>query len=673
MSLAGDYQDPMYSTWESFVSGNFCGDILRPEINNSWNRCWQNNVDPYNNILHHRLDNVAFKQILAEKEDLIIIAKRFMSNLYEFVRGTGFVVVLADEKGYIMELFGDPNVLSTPLTNSFFQSACWQEVEGGTNAIGTVAVIKSPVQISGSEHYCKKHHGLTCSAAPIFNNYQQMIGILDVSGPSYMSHLHTLGMVVSAAEAIMAQFDIRLKNKELAFSNNRLTNIFNTISDGVLLIDKQGLITQINPVAKQILNDVYHDVLGMPIERVFGGKATLAHKLLEHKESYEDIELMIDTKRNGLHCYTSGEPLTDEQGRVIGGVIILRPARQIRNLINRVSGYTAPLQFDNIIGQSTELLEAKRVASLAATTSFNILLQGESGTGKEIFAQAIHNQSDRQNGPFVAVNCGVIPRELIGSELFGYVEGAFTGAKHGGKPGKFELASGGTMFLDEIGDMPLEQQVALLRVLEEKKITRIGGTKVLPINVRFICATNQDLLRNVNNGTFRQDLYYRLNVISLTLPPLRNRHKDISLLFMHFLNKLSHNHEQKLIDPKLMDFLIQYSWPGNVRELQNIVERAISLSESTTLTLANLPSEMYTSLKMLPPPTQTLPSQTLTVKDLCNKHRQLQKETEQQCILTMLAKHGGNVSATARELGIARKTLYRKINAGLACQNTKDK
>lgn len=666
MPLADNYQDPLLPAWENFLSGKACGAKLRPQVSESWNRCQQNKVNPYSHTLHQKLNDTALTKLLTEKEDLIIITKDFMANLYEFVRGSGFVVVLADENGYIMELFSDANALSNPLTNSFFRGSSWQEAEGGTNAIGTVAVIKSPIQISGVEHYCQKHHGLTCSAAPIFNNRQQMIGILNISGASHMSHLHTLGMVVSAAEAIMAQFDIRLKNRELAFSNNRLTNIFNTISDGVLLIDDHGIITQINPVAKEILRGSHQDVLGLPIEQVFCSKAALAQRLLKYKESYEDVELIIDTKKSTLHCYTSGEPLTDEQDKVIGGVIILRPIKQITNLINRVSGYTAPLQFDNIIGKSTELLEAKRVATLAATTSFNILLQGESGTGKEIFAQAIHNRSDRQNGPFVAVNCGVIPRELIGSELFGYADGAFTGAKHGGKPGKFELASSGTLFLDEIGDMPLEQQVALLRVLEEKKLTRIGSTKVISIDVRFICATNKNLLQYVEKGAFRQDLYYRLNVISITLPPLRNHPNDIPLLFTHFLKKLSRSLDRQfLVDPELITFLQHYPWPGNVRELQNIIERAMSLSESETLTLSDLPAELYTSAKTVrhSAPALPLPSQTLSVTDLLKQQRQLMKENEQQRILAALSKHGGNISATARELGIARKTLYHKINS----------
>jgi transcriptional regulator with PAS, ATPase and Fis domain len=220
--------------------------------------------------------------------------------------------------------------------------------------------------------------------------------------------------------------------------------------------------------------------------------------------------------------------------------------------------------------------ETVEVARMAARSSSNVLIEGESGTGKELFAQAIHNASRRSAGAFVAVNCGAIPRELIASELFGYSEGAFTGAKKGGNPGKFELADGGTLFLDEIGDMPLEQQVALLRVIQDKSISRIGSNQVIPVDVRIICATNKNLLELMQTGRFRQDLYYRLNVINLRILPLRERKEDIPLLFEHFLQQMNQDC-RSIIPNDFTERLLSYDWPGNVRELQNTVERIIHL------------------------------------------------------------------------------------------------
>jgi transcriptional regulator of acetoin/glycerol metabolism len=245
MPISYSYQDTILPNWQIFISGKNRADGVRPQILQSWARCRQADVNPQDNSLHSRLDGVKFQALLEKKSELIKVAKPFMANLYEFVQGSGFVVVLTDENGYIMEMFGDEDTLRNPTTNNFFRGASWREEEAGTNAIGTALISRAPIQVSGAEHYCLKHHCLTCSAAPIFDNRGDIIGILDMSGASYRSHLHTLGMVVAAAEAIMAQLDIRRKNRELALANSRMTNIFNTMSDGVLMLDNNGIITQL--------------------------------------------------------------------------------------------------------------------------------------------------------------------------------------------------------------------------------------------------------------------------------------------------------------------------------------------------------------------------------------------------------------------------------------------
>jgi PAS domain S-box-containing protein len=658
MKSNNNYQDYTLLNWKNFINGEKGRYSTRSQIIESWTRCHQTSVNPYGNTVHSKLEETQMKVMLLEKQELIKVAKPFMMNLYQFVEGSGFVVVLSDERGYIMEMFGDEDTLRNPMTNNFFQGASWGEEEG-TNAIGTALIIKEPLQVSGAEHYCQKHHCLTCSAAPIFDHHGEVIGILNMSGASYTSHLHTLGMVAAAAEAITAQLVIQRRNKELAQANKRLTNIFNAMSDGVLMVDQWGIITQSNPAAKEILNIREEELLGMSMDKLFG-KNAVTRRMLSSMEPYEDVEFMVDTKKSMFHCLASGEPLLDDEGRVIGGVIILRPIKQIQNLVNRFSGYHATLQFHDIIGESAAIVESIRVASLAATTSSTILLQGESGTGKEIFAQAIHNKSEQRKGPFVAMNCGVIPRELIGSELFGYVEGAFTGAKKGGKPGKFEFASGGTIFLDEIGDMPLEQQIALLRVLQEKKITRIGGDKVIPVNTRIICATNKNLRQEVEKGTFRQDLYYRLNVITVNIPPLRDRVKDIPLLFKYFLDKIGKeqgcNYE---VEPAVIEWLERFAWPGNVRELQNVVERAVSFTQSGIITTMHLPLDIALSYSIAGG-TKTLSQDPRGCLGRAQR-KKLVEDAECQQILFFLTKHGGNVSEVARELNISRNTLYRKM------------
>ena len=316
--------------------------------------------------------------------------------------------------------------------------------------------------------------------------------------------------------------------------------------------------------------------------------------------------------------------------------------------INSRNGkFPAMHRFSDIYTANDKMKSVIAYAKAVAAGGATILIEGESGTGKEMFAQAVHNASKRANGPFVAINCGVIPAELIGSEFFGYVEGAFTGASKGGRPGKFEMASGGTLFLDEIGEMPLAQQVALLRVLETKTVSRIGDDKEIPVDVRIVCATNKNLYREVQAGKFRSDLYYRLNVINLHIPPLRERKEDIYLLIGAFIKKYgSHrfDKEKAFSDKKLMAFY-EYDWPGNVRELQNVVERLIYMPDEGN-------DAFFEYL----------------IGDFGNKEdksndpaSQDGSQDEKQTIISFMEMYEGNISMVSRKMGVSRNTMYKKL------------
>ena len=652
--------------WEKFITTgkyNVCN--VRPQIAASWLRSIQAGVRPLETISHTSLDLQTLTSVQKEKARLIKIAKPFMEHLYQFVKGSDFVVILADEHGYILEMFGDQTTWQKPPNGIFSLGTGWREEDAGTNAIGTALVIEEPIQISGAEHFCKAHHRLTCSSAPIFDCDGKLIGILNMSGASEASHTHTLGIVVAAAEAIIAQLRIQQKEHELDVAHKRLTSFFNTVSDGVLIVDKNEVVTTLNPAAKMMLGTLAREVLGTKVNRVLTRRDDPQKNLLSI-EAFHDVEVIMDTKDGARYFAASGEPMANEDGEVAGGVIVLHPLTRVQNRVNHASGHFAALHFSDIIGDSVEIREVIHIATLAANTHSHTLLQGESGTGKEIFAQAIHNGSTQHAGPFVAVNCGAIPRELIGSELFGYEEGAFTGAKRGGKPGKFELAAGGTLFLDEIGDMPHEQQVALLRVIQEKTVSRIGSDRTLPVNVRLICATNKNLAQEVERGSFRQDLFYRLNVIPITIPPLRCRSLDIPLLFTHFLDKLGHEKGCKLfVEPEVIDCLKQYHWPGNIRELQNVAERMASLALNGIITISQLPKEILTPLSFALSP--SLPQAVSDFKS--REHRKdLSRSAERTRIVDLLNQHAGNVSRVAREMGVSRKTLYNKMR-NYAIQN----
>ncbi len=651
------------ANWKRFIhSQSLEPNAVRSEIAASWERCRIAGVDPYGGISQSVLYSAELKKLLIAKQKMIEIAKPFMDNLYNFVAGSGFIVLLTDEKGYVLENMGDSDVLQQAAALRFYQGASWTEKEVGTNAIGTALVLKKPLQVSGAEHYCQKHHAWTCSAAPVCDPQGRVLGILNLSGPSQETHLHTLGMVVAAGAAITAQMTIKWQNHELTVTNSRLTNIFNTMSEGLIMVDRLGIIQALNPVAHKILG-ADRELLGSMVEKIFGKEGVWTRKIINNKQSYTDMEIMVETKRGLIHCLVSGEPIIDEMGLVTGGVILLQPIQQIRKLINRFSGNYSTFRFSDIIGGSKEIREAVRTATLAANSKVNVLLEGESGVGKEIFAQAIHNHGTTADGPFVAINCGIIPRELIGSELFGYEDGAFTGAKRGGKPGKFEMADGGTLFLDEIGDMTMDEQIALLRVLQERKVVRIGGDKVIPVDVRVICATNKDLREAVEKGVFRNDLYYRLNVVRIVIPPVRDRGDDKILLFNYFLDCIGRERGWHYeLDPEVEFYLRRYQWPGNVRELHNVAERVVSLAEGPKVSLMHLPVELFiapaqpTTSNL--PPDASLPDKGVTSWQINKKQA---AEEERKLILDTLAKQRGNISRSAQEIGVARSTLYRKM------------
>jgi transcriptional regulator with PAS, ATPase and Fis domain len=340
---------------------------------------------------------------------------------------------------------------------------------------------------------------------------------------------------------------------------------------------------------------------------------------------------------------------------VVGAIASFQDVTQLQRFEQAIrqklhsKGLVAKVSLNQIIGSSPALEAAKRQARRYAMSSSTVLITGESGTGKEMFAQSIHNLSSRDKSPFVAVNCAALPENLLESELLGYEEGAFTGAKKGGKQGLFELAHGGTMFLDEIGEMPLALQARLLRVLQEKEVMRLGGDRVIPVDVRVIAATNQDMAELVAKKQFREDLYYRLDILRLYLPPLRDRKGDIPMLVEYFYRKLNLlNPTVKGIAPEALTILEKLSWPGNVRELVNLMERALLLSDNEVVTAEDIRSILPAQAASLQ--ADSLPGEYGNLEDM-------EKETIEQ----ILREEKFNYTRAASRLGINRTTLWRKI------------
>jgi len=373
-----------------------------------------------------------------------------------------------------------------------------------------------------------------------------------------------------------------------------------------------------------------------------------ASKITQGRTIIDENFVLTTPDNNRLNCVVTCNPLSHPEIAPGDNVVIIRESKQISRLVKKWVGDGAKFTFDDIIGEDSKFLHVVKSAKAASSSDSNVLLLGESGTGKDLFAQAMHNASDRRYHPYIAINCAALPRELIASELFGYEEGAFTGAKKGGNIGKFELADQGTIFLDEIGDMPLDLQASLLRVIEEKSIIRLGGTKTIPVNVRIIAATNKDLENEVKRGRFRRDLFYRLGVIKIAIPPLRERPDDIILLAHHLCKKIGERlgKPNMTLSPEAVEAFLNHDWPGNVREMQNVLESAIQLATGQEITLDLVQDcMMFSSIPVQPP----------------GEHLTEISEMEKQMIKQYLVKFRHNKTKTAEALGISRQTLYRRL------------
>lgn len=451
-----------------------------------------------------------------------------------------------------------------------------------------------------------------------------------------------LQFLVKMADLLSAKAVENDKSREQARLNSQLITLLNQLHDGILLVNDQQQVTHFNTLGAKLLDMESLDPQRLELSQILDGK-----KLWKAIEKGQPYSGQIKGKRVAGPLYCDAVPI-NTKGVIEGAVVSLKDMKQIKELVKETTVHEIETHFSEIIGTSGKIRKLKEVALRVAQSNATILIRGESGTGKELFARAIHQSSQRKNHAFIALNCGAIPENLLESELFGYEDGAFTGARRGGKLGKFELAHNGTIFLDEIGDMPLHLQVKLLRVLQEKRVEKIGSARSLPINVRVIAATYRDLETMVKTGEFREDLYYRLNVIPLTIPPLRERPEDIPCLVRFYLDHYSHmtGKNVKGLTTEAQEILEGYAWPGNVRELSNVMEYCVTMSQQEVISADILPERIKTSQRF---------GTAVSGFNL--------KGIERATIMKALAQSeaDGNKEEAAKLLGISRATLYRKI------------
>ena len=453
------------------------------------------------------------------------------------------------------------------------------------------------------------------------------------------------------ADLLGAKAAEHMMMNRLEQTREEMTTILETIHEGMVAVDSQGFIEYCNSNAAALLKKTPEELVKQPLETVMPGTGAL--EVLKTGEGYTEQEEILKTGAHYFHFIVTAKPMMSDH-HIRGMVISFRDIVEARKLVYNLSEMSITYTFDDIIGDSEKMQKSKMRAQQVAMGSSTVLITGESGTGKELFARAIHYASDRRKGPFITVNCGAIPETLLESELFGYEKGAFTGARDKGKVGKFELADSGTIFLDEIGDMPLHLQVKLLHVLQNRRFERVGGNKTIQVDVRVITATNRNLEDMMQEKLFREDLYYRISVIPLHLPPLRERREDILLLSRYFLKKYNGFMNKKIRDLSqgVQQLFLKYGWPGNVRELENAVEYGVNMTFSDEI-----------QLDAVPPKLQHLTSEKgthLTDSTL----QDLIKSTEKEILIQKIREYGSsheNKMMIARELGVSRATLYRKL------------
>nr|WP_210411971.1 sigma-54-dependent Fis family transcriptional regulator [Noviherbaspirillum sp. UKPF54] len=599
------------------------------------------------------LNNSDLSLVIEHNRALYKYALPVMETLYEQIINTHNMVILTDAQGVIMHTLGDDDFLEKANRVALTAGVAWSEQKRGTNAIGTAIAEGIPTLVHADEHYLRANHILTCSAAPIFDPRGAVIGVLDVTGDRQSFHRHTMALVRMSAQMIENQLFTAAYQDGITLHFHTQPEFIGTLMEGIVSFTPGGRFVSANRSALFNLGLSPQALSVHTLNSLFGLGVSA---LLDHYRTAAP-ELLQMCLPSGVRVYAKAS-VRLSNSTICGAELVRAPAASTppprraeqaqddggRRLSSLRYLNTGDPQVAAIIGKLTKV----------NGRDIPILINGETGTGKELLAQAIHNDSPRANGPFVAVNCASIPETLIESELFGYEDGAFTGARKKGSIGRILQANGGTLFLDEIGDMPLNLQARLLRVLQERMVTPLGSAKSIPVNVALICATHRNLRDMIAKGEFREDLYYRLNGLVVKLPPVRER-SDFELV----VNKLlacESNGRRYHVAPDVMQLFQQHNWPGNFRQLTNLLRTAMVMTgDDGEIRLEHLPDDFLEDVQSMkkdsPPPlaADALPANT-TLGDV-----------ELSVIQKALQAHGGNVSATARALGISRNTIYRKL------------
>lgn len=618
----------------------------------SWLASQKSGLDPACTVLTSSIDPGTLNRISDYKKYIRNRMDQYYNSKHDLLAQAGAAIFYLDHNLTVFAKGGNRELLATLKNKNIKFGTCFSEAVMGTNAAPLAYKRQQTVWIYGEEHYMTILQDYVTVAQRV-NSVETYVCLIIFPLKDCRELSRAMVRFMFETEETTAK-----ELPETTIANELLRLVMEQNNAVVVMTDAAGNIVWVN--------NQYMSLFKKSLDAVVGSKLAAAMPELEaaiqgcysgQPVNMQEIYLS-GLPSNQNHFFLSCVPVKQD-GQLVGLGISMTFATMLKDQMAAVMKKGAFFTFDQLKGRNKKFLYMKDLAKQSALSASNVLILGETGTGKELFAQAIHNGGKRRNKPFIPLNCAAIPRELIGSELFGYEEGAFTGARRGGAPGKFELANGGTLFLDEIAEMPLDMQSVLLRVLEDKVFTRVGGSKPIDVDVRLIAATNRDIWREVNEGKFRLDLYFRLNVIKLELVPLRERLDDLEILANNFVDLIAPTFG-KIIDdiaPEVFSLLARYSWPGNARELRNVIERCINMCNTNIITLADIPHDMISQLSS---ENNYEIYEASKVVQLNNKIPDYQDYARDRLKLLMI-KHNGNKSAVAAELGISRNTLYRRL------------
>jgi transcriptional regulator of acetoin/glycerol metabolism len=609
----------------------------------SWRRCRDEyGLDPGASpdpVIINRQD---LHERLQRYERLLDIARVEMTDLYQQLAGSGHAIMLTDKDGILLNFIGDPQFTDAAAHAGMQLGAVWSESVQGTNGMGTCLIEQKPLVIHKQSHFFARNASLTCAAAPVFDPHGEILAVLDASSESKMAQQHTMVLLNMSAQVIENRVFFCAMKETFVLRFHSRSEFISTLGEGAIAFDEAGRILAINRSAVFQLNlESPQQIVGHLIHQQF---TTSLSSLLKQANSHAfPIRETQHGKRFFATLQLPEKTCRTKRSSPPWASKVSKKSNSIRSSNSPDSAALDALHFN-------EPRMARNVKTAVKLIERDIpcMLFGETGTGKEMFARALHLASSRHEQAFVAVNCASLPESLIESELFGYRPGAFTGASREGSRGKILQADGGTLFLDEIGDMPLHLQARLLRVLEEREVTPLGGEKPVKVSIKLVSATHHDIRNMVEEGDFREDLYYRLHGVSLTMPALRDRTDKVELI--KHIGQLEADSDEVLSwEPEALKIFESFRWPGNIRQLRNVLRTVTALCENNTITVDLLPDEIRDTVfyDELPEGSEP-PLNALAI-------------AERDALLGELEEMHWNISRVAKKLDLSRNTLYRRM------------